>query len=297
MKSEVETYAVWAGASVAELAHQRWPGPAISSFEEIPENCRGLVVVGGGRMMDEAKYFRARKRGGMRLVVVPSLWGSGAERSPIVVLNRDGAKHIEIDPAFLPDEVIYWPELLLSVSPKRAGQACGDVWSHALEAFLSPLSGEETQSELASLINELLHLPLITDVRWFDASARACVLQVKTSVGLVHGIAHILEAQMTTQYPSDGWGHAKLCSVFLLPVMDFNRKNSCKWVERAAKYAIDESGVWAVLKALHESGAYRQALPVLRECWSRILRDPCTRTNGTLVRPQAIRFFEEWSSR
>jgi alcohol dehydrogenase class IV len=297
VKPEVETYAIWAGASVRELARRRWPGLTVSSLDEIPDECPGLVTVGGGRMMDESKYFRARQRPGMRLVLVPSVWGSGAERSPIVVLNREGAKHIEIDPAFLPDDVVYWPELLRTVPVHRAREACGDVWSHALEAFLSPLSGEEMQGELATLIRHMSQLPLATDDRWFQAGARACELQAKTSVGLTHGIAHVLEALMITRHPTDGWGHAKLCSVFLLPVMELNRKNSSKWRERAAQHGIDESAIWAVLKALHEGEAYRQALPLLKENWLRILRDPCTRTNGTLVRTQAIVFFEEWPDR
>jgi len=297
VKSEVETYSVWASASVRKLAGQRWQGRPVSSPEETLGDCPGLVAVGGGRMMDQAKYFRARRRPGMRLVLVPSIWGSGAECSPIVVLNRGGSKHIENDAAFLPDDVIYWPELLQSVPPERARQACGDVWSHALEAFLSPLSSDEIQSQLASLLGELLRLPLMADARWFDVSARACQLQARSSVGLVHGIAHVLEAPITSQYPSDNWGHAKLCSVFLWPVMELNRQNSSKWSDCCAQYKVDDSAVSSVLAELHAREAYRQTLPLLKEHWSRILRDPCTRTNGTLVRQQAVSFFEGWVNR
>jgi len=253
-----------------------------------------LLVVGGGAMMDEAKYFRAREHPGMRLVLAPSLWGSGAERSPIVVLNRDGGKRIEKDGAFLPDEVIYWSALLCTVSAERARQACGDVWAHALEAFLSPLAGEALREQLASLIRELPALPLAADERWFEASARACELQAQASVGLAHGIAHVLEARLRMEEPLDGWGHARLCSVYLLPVMELNRRNGKIWAERAGQHALDTDAVDTVLSKLYEPESYRRALPFLRDNWMRVLRDPCTRTNGTLVRPQHLSFFEEW---
>jgi len=296
MSLNMAAYAVWAGTGAREAAWRRFPGPAVPGLEEIPHSAPGLVVLGGGRMMDEAKYFRARRRPQMGLVLVPSLWGSGAERSPIVVLNRDGAKYIETDTAFLPDAVIYWPELLRTISEERARHACGDVWSHVLEAFLSPLGTEELYGELAALMQQLLRLPLATDERWFEASACACELQSKASVGLIHGIAHVLELQIIAQYPESGWGHAKLCSVLLQPVMELNRRNSGKWVERAAQYGIDDEAVSALWGPLHEAEAYRQVLPLLKQNWPQILRDRCSRTNGTLIRPQAIQFFEEWQA-
>ena len=35
------------------------------------------------------------------------------------------------------------------------------------------------------------------------------------------------------------------------------------------------------------------ALPVLEEHWRSVLRDPCSRTNSALVRPQHLSFFLE----
>jgi alcohol dehydrogenase class IV len=293
-ESPTRGFVLWASDAVRELARRRWPLPTIASLELVPSECPGLIVVGGGARMDEAKYFRRSQRPGMRLVLVPSLWGSGAESSPVVVLNREGAKQIEIGSQYLPDEVIYWPELLHSVDPLRARHACGDAWSHALEAFLSPLAAEPLQAELAALIQQMLTLPLTADARWFEASSAACRMQASASVGLVHGIAHELEAPLTRQFPADGWGHAKLCSIFLLPVMELNQSNSSKWQSRCAQHAIDPALVTPILEALSEPEAYRQTLPLLAAHWQKILRNPCTRTNGTLVRPAALRHFEEW---
>jgi alcohol dehydrogenase class IV len=287
---------VWASPSVRDVASQRWPGRMISSLDEVGPDCETLVVVGGGAMMDAAKHFRARHRPPMRLVLAPSLWGSGAERSPIVVLNREGCKNFEIAPAFLPDEVVYWAPLLHSVPATRARHACGDVWAHTLEAFLSPLANDAVQSEAASLIRDLLALPLGVDERWFDASGRAAELQARTSVGLVHGIAHVLEPYLQAENPG-AWGHARLCSVFLLPVMLLNGQNSTVPAERARKHAVDTVAVDRVLRELFEPEAFSRALPLLKQNWMRILREPCTRTNGVLVRPQHLAFFAAWAAR
>jgi len=279
-----------ASASVQSRVAAEVPFPIIDSFGDIA--ARALIVAGGGSLMDEAKHFRARQRPALNLILMPSIWGSGAESSPIAVLNRGGAKEIAIGDEFLPDAVVYWPELLATIPPARARQACGDAWSHSLEAFLSPLACESLRDELANLIGEMLRLPLGADPRWFQASARACALQAKASVGLVHGVAHVLEHPLRARYFEQDWGHARLCSVFLLPVMNLNRAASPKWADLARQYALDEDAVWSVLQQLFEPRAFAAALPLLRENWTKILHDPCTRTNGVLIRARHLEEIE-----
>jgi alcohol dehydrogenase class IV len=244
--------------------------------------------------MDEAKHFRATQRPELRLILIPSIWGSGAESSPIAVRTRAGVKEIAISEKFLPDAVVYWYELMETVSPERARHACGDVWSHALEAFLSPLANDELRTELSGLIVEMKELPLTSDRRWFEASARACALQAKASVGLAHGIAHTLEQPLCEQYPQHGWGHAKLCAVFLLPVMTLNRDASSKWTDLSRQHDLDSMAIWRLMEQIFEPAAYTQALPLVEEHWMKILRDPCTRTNGTLIRSKYIEFFQQF---
>jgi len=291
-ETSLSSAVVWATPSVlARITRELGIAP-VRSLDEVPESADTLIVVGGGGLMDQAKRFRARLRPDLRLILAPSIWGSGAEISPIVVLNANGVKEISIGEEFLPDAVVYWPELLETVSAVRARHACGDAWSHALEAFLSPLGCERVKNELAGLIAEMTQLPLSADPRWFGVSARACRLQAKSSVGLAHGIAHVLEHPLRVRYPDQDWGHAKLCSVFLLPVMELNRESSAKWADLTRQYGLSDEVLWAVLHQLFEPAGYAQALPVLKENWTKILRDPCTRTNGVLIRQKHIEFFE-----
>jgi alcohol dehydrogenase class IV len=288
------TAAVWATSSVRQRVADTLRLPVISSLADIDESIKTLIVAGGGSLMDEAKHFRATQRPELRLVLIPSIWGSGAESSPIAVRNRSGVKEIAISETFLPDAVVYWPALLETVSAERSRHACGDVWSHALEAFLSPLANDALRIELSCLMAEMTQLPLRPDPRWFEASARACVIQARASVGLAHGIAHNIEQPLREQYPQHLWGHAKLCAVFLLPVMTLNRDASSKWTDLSRQHDLDSTALWQVMEQLFEPAAYAQALPPLQENWIRILRDPCTRTNGTLVRSKYIEFFQQF---
>ena len=84
----------------------------------------------------------------------------------MVVLDRDGKKQIRVDPKYLPDYRVVWPELAETIPAARAQQACGDCWAHALEAFISPLATDALRGELAALIEEMMALSLTNDPRF-----------------------------------------------------------------------------------------------------------------------------------
>jgi alcohol dehydrogenase class IV len=269
------------------------PFDTVADLEELPAHLDTLIVVGGGTLLDRAKTWRVAQSPETRLVAIPSIWGSGAEVSPVAVVDRDGTKEIHIGDELIPDVRCLWPELAEGLPAALARHACGDAWAHALEGFLSPLANSELQGELAEVIREMTGLPLSGEPRWFEVSARACAGQARSSVGLVHGIAHQLEGDLRQAFPDSGWGHAKLCSVFLLPVMDFNRVHSDKWERLAKEHGLDEEAIFGVLRELHEPEAFEQALDLLDARWMDVLRDPCSRTNSALVRPASKSFFLE----
>jgi alcohol dehydrogenase class IV len=265
--------------------------PLVESLAALPDDLETLVVVGGGTRIDEAKAWRCERRPGVRLVAVPSLWGSGAEGSPVAVLNRDGGKLILVGEQYLPDARCVFPELADSVPEQIARYACGDAWSHALEGFLSPLADEALRVELASLMREMLDLPLGRHPGWFEASTRACQGQARSSVGLVHGIAHTLEGPLRKERPDEGWGHARLCSLFLYPVMRFNRQASDKLDRLTADRGLDADALLQKAWDLFSENDFAIALAQLQTHWRGVLRDQCSRTNSTLVRPQSLSFF------
>jgi alcohol dehydrogenase class IV len=253
-----------------------------------------LLVVGGGTLLDIAKAWRADRSPATGLIAVPSIWGSGAEMSPVVVLNEEGRKAIRMDDRFLPDQVVYWPELAESLPDDLARAACGDCWSHALEGFLSPLAEDTLRDEIAGLMRRMLEHRIGNDPAWFGLGGEACAAQARSSVGLVHGLAHTLEGPLRARFPDAGWGHAKLCSVFLWPVLAFNSQSDAKATRLMAQHGVNVDDVVHVAQQLHDSQAYQSALPFLAGNWRSILRDPCTRTNVRLVRPADLEFFERW---
>jgi alcohol dehydrogenase class IV len=271
--------------------------PIVEPDESLEHDLETLVVVGGGTLIDRAKVAAKDRNPVLRLIAIPSRWGSGAEASPIVVLDRNGAKEIRIDPKYLPDHRVIWPELASSISARQALDACGDCWAHALEGFLSPLADRALREELAGLIRQMLDVPLANDPRWFELSAWACATQARSSVGLMHGIAHCIEGPLRAAEPERGWGHAAIIAALFLPVFDFDQQTSTRTAELARKFALDLPAIEAVGGALFDAMAYDQLRPIIVEQWRVILRDPCTRTNCVLVRPGHVDYFLSWSQR
>ena len=279
--------------SVSKRAAESLPFKLARGLDILPNDLDTLIVIGGGTLMDEAKAWRAHHAPGTRLIAIPSLWGSGAEVSPVAVLNRQGKMEIHLGDELVPDIRCLWPQLALSVPDHLARYACGDAWSHALEGFLSPLADSNLQQDLADVIQQMVNLPLGNDPRWFELSARACTGQARSSVGLVHGIAHSLERYLRAEFPGAGWGHARLCSLYLWPVIEFNRQHSPKWDRLTDQYQLDGATILKLLQDLHEPDSYEQLLDLLDQHWMEILRDPCSRTNSALVRPASKTFFME----
>lgn len=256
---------------------------------DLPPGTETLVVVAGGTLIDQAKRLRRDRYPQCRLIAVPTLWGSGAECSPIAVRTIPEGKDIQMGDDLLPDIRVEWPELGASIPPQLAAWACGDAWSHAYEAFVSPLSTDDNRAAMATLMNRMTRLPLAYAPEWFAASVEACQGQARSSVGLVHGFAHVLESRL-----GPAWSHARLCSVFLLPVLRFNLAHSPKFTDCAAKFKADTQSVIDVAEKLFDADAYAEAMRAVPDCWTQIARDRCSRTNHVLVRANAIEFFQRF---
>jgi alcohol dehydrogenase class IV len=250
-----------------------------------PDRIEAVIVVGGGALIDDVKRtWRQRWPAATELIAVPTIWGSGAEASPVAVWTEGGKKHFQLADALRPTAIAFEPAFAESVSPERARDACGDVWAHAIEGFLSPLATAEIRTRLAEVIGRSVDLPVAPDARWFEIGAEAASLQARSSVGLVHGLAHVLEPAL-----ADGvHGHARLCALLIAPVLRWNAATSTKWTELTAEYGIDRARVDEIVEGLGTAAERRALVPAIEASWRTILRDPCTRTNSALVRPDSL---------
>lgn len=286
--SEVEALArtptcvVWGTARARSTL--AWPDATWVESAAPRAGVKDVIAIGGGMHLDAVK--RAwRGIGASRLVAVPTVWGSGAEASPIAVWTEGGEKRFALDEALRPQAMAFYDGFAGSLSDAQVRAACGDTWAHAVEGFLSPLASAGLRVELSALMRDLLALPVAADARWFPLSARAAAGQAESSVGLVHGLAHVLEPRV------EGLGHAALCATFLAPVLRFNARASAKWTDLTSEYGLDADAILRVADGLSTAEARRALAPRVRECWRLILRDASTRTNSTLVRPADVDAF------
>ncbi len=270
----------WVTPSARDAFTARWDIEIVPT-DTLPAGTATLVACGGGKLIDSAKAMCKRRPDPLVLVAVPSMWGSGAEASPVVVLDRpDGTKDITTDPAQLPDDVVLWPELTATVPADRRRWGAADVWAHALEAIASPLGDTVLRAELARIIHELESLdPVDGDaLRWLELSGRSCAAQARAGVGLAHGIAHVMEAQL------DGWGHARIVAAVLPAVLRRTAAESPRWRDAAAAHDLDAAAIATSLETLTTPEDTLTVLDALPAHWLRVLRDPCTRMSGYLIR-------------
>lgn len=282
---------VLATASAREKASRFLEYPLLPDCN-FPFRATTVIVIGGGTIIDAAKRWRMEHAPHVKLIAIPSIWGSGAEASPIAVSNEGQRKNILISEKLLPDARAILPELANDLPDELALWGCGDCWSHALEGFLSPMASDSSRGEIGELLLELEPVPLSKDPRWFEYSARACFAQSRSSVGLVHGIAHTLEGPLRGDFPDQNWSHARLCSQFLWPVMRFNEAYSPKWQE-LARFHLNPQRILETAHSLHDPEAFTKLLPVLEKHWISIIKDPCSRTNCAIVRPSSIEYFSK----
>lgn len=255
-------------------------------LDDVPVGVPWLVVAGGGRLIDEVKRWRAERSPATRIAAIPTIWGSGAEASPIAV-THGATKDIVIDPALRPDVRVHWAELADHLPPDLVRWACGDTLTHATEGLLSPLGDNGLRQELSALVRRMLG-GVSAPAEWFDLSAAACALQARASVGLVHGIAHVLEPALWVDGRRELSRHARLCAAWLAPVLRFNLRASPKAEERLQCYGIVPANLLATADRYWNPQDAIDTTEVVRQLWPTIIRDRCTRTNVALVRPGDI---------
>jgi len=169
-----------------------------------------LIAVGGGSAIDSSKAIRefaTTTEGYPRipLIAIPTTSGTGSEVTSFAVIT-DPEKHIKyplISPSLLPDEAILDAELVRSVPPKITADTGMDVFTHALEAFVSTNENEYASALAEKAIqivgNHLLRVyydgnDMESRKKMHSASCLAGLAFNSAGLGLNHGMAHALGA-------------------------------------------------------------------------------------------------------
>ena len=282
-----------------------------------------LFAFGGGSPIDAAKsaVLIADKLGAAErctFVAVPTTSGTGTEVSMFSVVTdpEAEAKYPLADMAMLPDAAILDCELTRSVPPRVTADTGIDVFTHAVESFVSTVSNDFTDAcaeKAIKLCRSNLYRvykdPGDMEARqaMHHASCLAGIAFNNSGLGINHGMAHTLGAHFHLP-------HGRCCGILLPYVMSYNAGCRTTLTPAARKYAriarllsIDGStfrqstfnvvrSTKAFLKKLDMPDCIREAgigkeefLSQLDEMVADALKDATTRTNPVPVTEEGVR--------
>ena len=191
-----------------------------------------IVAIGGGSAIDSAKLIREfRKRldaaaPRMSLIAIPTTSGTGSEVTNVAVV-ADTQAQVKIplmSDDLTPDEALLSVEMVKSVPPPLTADTGMDVFTHAVEAFVSRRRSDFSTSFASKAIETVGAYLLRSYLDAGDTHARAkmhlasCLAGLAfntSSLGLNHGMAHALGARFHIP-------HGRANAMLLAPVIGFN---------------------------------------------------------------------------
>ena len=279
-----------------------------------------IVAVGGGSAIDSAKAIRefSYKMGNvqeMALIAIPTTSGTGSEVTSFSVISdpEEQRKYPLVSDSLLPTEAILDAELTRSVPPSITADTGMDVFTHALEAYVSTESTEFSAalSEKAIEICGTFLLRAYLDgndtharKKMHIASCLAGLAFNAASLGINHSMAHQLGARFhiphgranamllpyiieynsmisknsrsQKEYPRQV---EKYCTIArLLGVQNFNTVTTIRALVAWVQFMLREMDIPLSISQTGKCSRseYFQAIPDMAEA---ALQDACTPTN------------------
>lgn len=190
-----------------------------------------IVAVGGGSAIDSSKAIREfslkiNNYGPVGLIAIPTTSGTGSEVTSFAVVNDTEAKvkYPLVSEGLTADEAILDAELVKSVSPSITADTGMDVFTHALESYVST-DHNEFSSALSEKAIEICGVFLLrayldgNDMharqKMHVASCLAGLAFNSASLGITHSMAHQLGALFHIP-------HGRANAMLLPHIVEFN---------------------------------------------------------------------------
>ena len=190
-----------------------------------------VIAVGGGSAIDSSKAIREfalkiNHYSDVGLIAVPTTSGTGSEVTSFAVVNDTEAKvkYPLISPSLTADEAILDAELVKSVPPTITADTGMDVFTHALESYVST-DHNEFSAALAEKAMEICGVFLLrayldgSDMharqKMHVASCLAGLSFNTAGLGITHSMAHQLGAQFHIP-------HGRANAMLLPHIVEFN---------------------------------------------------------------------------
>ena len=204
-----------------------------------------VLALGGGSPIDAAKamvYFAVQQGlSGCPFVAIPTTSGTGSEVTKFAVISdrEKERKYPLVDDALLPDIALLDASLVASVPPSVTADTGMDVFTHAVEAFVSTgrndFSDAMAEKAIKLVYRYLLRVYKEPDnleyrQRMHNASCLAGIAFSNAGLGLNHGMAHALGAKLHLP-------HGRANAILLPYVMSYNAGCTSKLTPTARRYA------------------------------------------------------------
>lgn len=219
---------------------------AAGAKKYLEASCDGIIGLGGGSPIDQAKMIRVvAKYGGTAvdydvaaggtakikadippMIAIPTTSGTGSEATPVAVITdtKRHAKFVVLSPYIKPNSIVLDPELTRTMPPKVTAATGFDALVHSMESFVT-LSRDPFAYSMNRTVFELVGKSLKNAVDNGDdlraredmavASLMAGAAFAITGLGAVHALAHPLTALF-------GIPHGTANALMLPHVMEFN---------------------------------------------------------------------------
>lgn len=279
-----------------------------------------MVAVGGGSAIDSAKGIREVARqmnpeNQVRLIAIPTTSGTGSEVTNFSVISdpANNTKLPLVSDTLLPQEAILDVELVKSVPAKITADTGMDVFTHALESYVSTENNEFSAALAEKSIEIFGTFMLRSYLDGNDTHARqkmhvaSCLAGIAfnaTGLGINHSLAHQLGANfhiphgranamllpLVIQYNSGISKHSrsqseypkqvkKYCTIAqLLGLRNFNTITTVRSLVSWVEYMMKEMDIPLCISELGvcTQEEYFARIPQMADA---AMLDSCTRTN------------------